>query len=66
MDFTCVHFTVRDNLCALAYLCSVCGVCMCGCRCERLMSRPEKHLNFNDAEDDIVCPSACYTDTSSP
>lgn len=33
---------------------------------EQLITGSEKRLNFNDVEDDIVCPSACYTDTSTP
>lgn len=31
-----------------------------------LMSKLWRPLNFNDVGDDIVCPSACYTDTSTP
>lgn len=49
----------------------------CVCACVRvcaqfqggeqyLMSQLWRPLNFNDAGDDIVCPSACYTDTSTP
>lgn len=46
------------------------SVCICASPCaggeQYLMSKLWRPLNFNDVGDDIVCPSACYTDTSAP